>query len=253
MKTRVFKFAVFCLLAFFLILLATQAQENAAQKKTMARRAAITDAQRVLSEIISGIHITGETSIRDFITTNDTIKTNLEGFVRGATISKEDYADKIYRVTLSIDVQKLKAIIGKEFEYDSPYVEAVGSGTTGEKKPRSEAPEKNAQKEWYEQVLQIKGYGAPPNNPTLNKAQKKLDAERSAKMDAYRNIIEQIKGTHVDSKTTVQDFIVQDDSIMTNIQAFVRGARVIKSVLLPDGRHEVTLEISLEPLKAIIK
>ena len=72
-------------------------------------------------------------------------------------------------------------------------------------------------------------------------------------MDAYRNLIEQIKGVNVDSRTTIQDFITRDDTIMTNIQAFVKGARVVSLKNLQDGRAEAVLEISLEPLRAIVE
>jgi hypothetical protein len=225
------------------------AQSNPVQNKLLARRAAISDAYRILSEIIYGIYIDSDTMVRDFITTNDTIRGNLDGFIRAAEIISESYKDEIYKVTMRIDVERLRKLIGKKFKYETPFIEVVGKGA-----PRGDSgPAVSSGRPWYADEIEAKGYGAMSGDPQLSRAQKILMAERAAKLDAYRNLIERIKGVQVDSNTTVQDFITQDDTIMTNIQAFVRGARTVSSKKLPDGSYEVVLRISLNPLKAIIR
>jgi hypothetical protein len=141
--------------------------------------------------------------------------------------------------------------LGRDFDYEVPYIEATGQGA---KPGGDEAPaEEPSDTPWYEKVITAKGYGALSDDPSLSQAQKIIGAKRAAKMDAFRNLVEQIKGVNVTSETTVQDFITQNDTIETNIQAFVQGARVIETKDLGDGSYEVTVEIKLTPLKAIVR
>ncbi len=229
-------------------------QENPAQNRAMARRAALVDAQRILLEMIDGIYIDAETQVKDFITTNDSIKGELDGYVRAAEVVQENYEDDIYTVTMRVNAAKLRAILGHEFEYGAPHIEATGNGAAPTGMQRTPKPEELdiPAENWYEIIVKSEGYGAPPEDAGMSKAQRILNAERAAKMDAYRNLIEEIKGVNVTSETTIQDFITEDDTIETNIRAFVRGARQVSRRQLEDGTVVVTLEISLEPLKSII-
>jgi len=229
------------------------AQENPVQGKLLARRAAIADAQRVLTEMIHGITLGSRTTVQDLITTDDSISGQLGGMIRGAEIVSEDYKNQIYTVKLRIEVAKLNDLLGQDFEYDAPYIEAVGKGAPKGGQRVVKKIEKTVEPEPEKKVIQAKGYGAMPNEPSMPGSQKQLLAERAAKLDAYRNLMEEIKGIQVDSQTTVQDMITQDDTILTNIEAFIRGAKVVKSSLLKDKSYEVIIEIGLEALKAIIE
>lgn len=60
--------------------------KNMAQSKAMAGRGAVVVAQRNLLEIIQGVQINSETTVRDFMTESDVIKTKVEGVLRGATV-----------------------------------------------------------------------------------------------------------------------------------------------------------------------
>lgn len=56
------------------------------QAELMARSGAIAVAQRNLLEIINGVRIVGETTVKDMITTNDYIYKKLDGIIKGAEI-----------------------------------------------------------------------------------------------------------------------------------------------------------------------
>ncbi|MBC7475715.1 MAG: LPP20 family lipoprotein [Candidatus Sericytochromatia bacterium] len=58
---------------------------SAAQRRLMSIRAAKVDAYRQLLEVIEGVHINAETTVRDFVTESDVIKTQVTGIVKGAT------------------------------------------------------------------------------------------------------------------------------------------------------------------------
>jgi hypothetical protein len=92
--------------------------------------------------------------------------------------------------------------------------------------------------------LRAKGAGAPPAR-AASAAQAKLMAERASKVDAYRNLLEQAYGLQVTGVTSVRDFVTQSDSIRTQVDAFIRGAKVVDTRLLDDGSVETDMEITL--------
>jgi hypothetical protein len=70
-------------------------------------------------------------------------------------------------------------------------------------------------------------------------------AERAAKVDGYRNLLEQTYGLQVAGTTSVRDFTTQSDSVRTQVDAFIRGAKVVDTHMLDDGSVEVDMEVTL--------
>jgi len=78
-----------------------------------------------------------------------------------------------------------------------------------------------------------------------NMAQARPMAKRAAVADAYRNLLETIKGVKIDSATTVENFSVTQDVIKTQIDGVVKGARIFKEAYepQPDGSVLSTVEM----------
>jgi hypothetical protein len=110
----------------------------------------------------------------------------------------------------------------------SPLVQVVGNGEIN----------------WAKQMIQATGSGAP-NPEAPNIAAARLGAERAAKADALRNILETVKGVRIDSQTLVVNAMTQSDTIRTQVQGIIRGARVVNTRYLSDGAVEVTVEIAM--------
>jgi hypothetical protein len=70
-------------------------------------------------------------------------------------------------------------------------------------------------------------------------------AERAAKADAYRNLLEAAYGVLVTSSTSVKDLATQNDSVRTTLDGFIRGASLVEVRHLDDGLVEVEMEIKL--------
>ena len=69
----------------------------------LARRAAIVDAQRNLAEYINGAQVDAETTVINFVTTSDVVKSRVSGLIKGAVIVEEQTApDGSYRVVMSV-------------------------------------------------------------------------------------------------------------------------------------------------------
>jgi hypothetical protein len=62
---------------------------NPAQAQLMGTRGAVVDAQRNLLEIIEGVKVTGETTVKDMVTESDVVKTKVEGVVKNARVIGE--------------------------------------------------------------------------------------------------------------------------------------------------------------------
>ncbi|MFP2770629.1 LPP20 family lipoprotein [Oceanisphaera sp. KMM 10153] len=74
--------------------------------------------------------------------------------------------------------------------------------------------------------------------------QKLLHAMRASKMDAYRELTEQLSGVMTSSSSRMNSQILQDGTVSNSSRGVVRGARVVNSY--PDGDMYVTeLELDL--------
>lgn len=81
-------------------------ESEAGQSRYKAKRAAEVVAQRRLLEIVQGLNLSGETTVRDGMLENDKIKTTVQGFLRGATPCGESYdrSEKYARVCMRLDL-----------------------------------------------------------------------------------------------------------------------------------------------------
>ncbi|HKI73147.1 MAG TPA: hypothetical protein VJ998_00770 [Pseudomonadales bacterium] len=94
--------------------------------------------------------------------------------------------------------------------------------------------------------VEAKGMGTVDMSKTVNKIQAKLLAKRAAKVDAQRNLLEEIDGVRVTSGTTVKDAQLESDIIANRVKGLLKGAFVVDdSVTSEDGDllAEVTLGI----------
>lgn len=81
--------------------------------------------------------------------------------------------------------------------------------------------------------------------PQYTAGQQKMMAMRAAQVDAYRNLAEQVQGFRVRGVTTVSAFALQNDTIHTYVDAFIRGARVVGINAIADGNYQANVELEL--------
>ncbi|MBN1902098.1 LPP20 family lipoprotein [Candidatus Sumerlaeota bacterium] len=84
----------------------------ASQAKLMAKRAAKTDAQRQLLEAAKGTHISSETTVENFMTQNDYIRSRVEGVIRSAQILDTRFNDDgSCEMDMRIDMNQIREIV----------------------------------------------------------------------------------------------------------------------------------------------
>lgn len=224
------------------------------QAKLMAKKAAISDAQRNLAETIYGVRLDSRTTVRNFVTENDEIRTNVEAILRGAQVVDTRWdPDGVCTVRMEIPVAALQRALHRGFAYHSDVISAEGHGApnpVGGEPPvirDTPAPEES----WYHLVIKATGSGVAPDD-MVDTPQGKLMAERAAYADALRQLGENIKGVRVTANTTVRNFVTENDEIRTRFDSFLRGARKVETRHLEDGTCEVDVEISLEGMRGFI-
>lgn len=96
-----------------------------------------------------------------------------------------------------------------------------------------------------EKTIRVTGTGFPPDNTNFSIERKKKMAERAAVVDGYRKLLERVVEIRVDSKTTIQNYVTQNDTITVKIDGIVKGAKQVAVRHHKGGMAEVDMEITL--------
>ncbi len=100
--------------------------------------------------------------------------------------------------------------------------------------------------DWDRGVVIAEGLGAPAKfaeTPAVRNA----SAQRAAKLDAARNILEMIKGINISSDTLVKEAMVSNDTIRTQIRGYLYGLHPIGNPrFFSDGTIKVRMEARLQ-------
>ena len=99
--------------------------------------------------------------------------------------------------------------------------------------------------DWGENgVIRAVGIGLPPTD-SVNATHAREMARRAATVVARRNLMEIVQGIHVDSLTTVKNYMVETDVVKNKVQGIVKNARISNEQEFPDGSWQVTVEMPL--------
>lgn len=97
---------------------------------------------------------------------------------------------------------------------------------------------------WLEQRIIAKGIGVPPEK-YYGKPQARPLAQRAAVTEARRNLLEVVKGVHIDSTTRVKNYMLMDDSIVARVKGILKNSNVDRYRIMPDGTVEATVSLPL--------
>ena len=97
------------------------------------------------------------------------------------------------------------------------------------------------------------GYAVISSQPSKNVNQKRLMAIRAARLEATRDLTEQIHGLKVNSRTTMIDAIIQNDTLRATVEGTIRGARTVRINPVGSDTYEVVLELDRDMIAHIMK
>jgi hypothetical protein len=78
-------------------------------------------------------------------------------------------------------------------------------------------------------VLRSVGYGIVDVQPGPTRSEKVLQAIRASRLDAYRELTEQVYGNAIQADTRYNDNRQVSNQLHANVDGLLRGARVVKS------------------------
>ncbi|MGQ0508392.1 MAG: LPP20 family lipoprotein [Myxococcaceae bacterium] len=133
-------------------------------------------------------------------------------------------------------------------------VSALAQGKDAKKDASESAKKGEAKAEagvnWQGQVVKATGSGAPDMKAS-NPAQARLGAEQAAKMDAFRNLLAQVKGIQISAGKTVGEAIEKDE-IRGKVEGVLRGFKVTAKRYFSDSGVEIDVEVPLAALADVI-
>jgi hypothetical protein len=97
------------------------------------------------------------------------------------------------------------------------------------------------------------GYASVASQPAKSINQRRLMAIRAARLEAMRNLTEQVHGIRINSRTTIIDAIVQNDSLRATVDGLIVGAKTVRINPVGSDTYEVVLELDQALINTIMK
>ncbi|MCP4688629.1 MAG: hypothetical protein GY859_11305 [Desulfobacterales bacterium] len=192
----------------------------AGNDRLMSIMAAKTDAQRKLVETVYGFKVRSIEQVENLVASNYEGKTESKtaARIKGIKIEKVVYdrEKRIAKATASVQLKRIKNIDGLEVDLKNKVFRRTGFGTT----PKGD-----------------KG---------------SIQALRAAEVDAYKQLAQQVVGFTLESKTTVENFMLKSDSIKTKVMATSYLANLIDYGWDEYGDAFVKLSLDLDEVSEML-
>ncbi len=94
-------------------------------------------------------------------------------------------------------------------------------------------------------ILRAIGYAPIAPQPGQNSEQKSIMAMKASKIEAYRELAEQVYGQQLKGNTSIANAVAGDDYLQAKVQGVIRGARVTRSYVVGDS-YATELELDMK-------
>lgn len=93
-------------------------------------------------------------------------------------------------------------------------------------------------------VIKAIGYAPISAQPGSQDSVKMLLAIKASKLDAYRELAEQVYGQKIGANHSLANLVLEDTQLKSSVQGIIRGAEVVKTY--PVGEDTYATELSLD-------
>lgn len=100
-------------------------------------------------------------------------------------------------------------------------------------------------------VLNAVGYAPINAQIGVNVSSKRLMAIKASKLDAYRELAEQVYGQKVDGEQELANLILTNNRLKSNVEGVIRGARVVKTYPVGEDTYATELELDMQTVHNI--
>ena len=95
-------------------------------------------------------------------------------------------------------------------------------------------------------VLTAVGY-APIGSPMgVNDAEKNIMAMKASKLDAYRELAEQVYGQRINGKQSLANMVINNAQLQASVEGVIRGAKVVKAYPVGDDTYATELQLDMQ-------
>lgn len=101
-----------------------------------------------------------------------------------------------------------------------------------------------------ESYLTAVGYASISDQKGRNDAEKQVRAMRASKIDAYRELTEQVYGMRVSGRADLADQRLSKESTSGEVDGIIRGAEVVRSYKVGDS-YVTELRLNLKKMKEL--
>lgn len=95
-------------------------------------------------------------------------------------------------------------------------------------------------------VLKAVGYAPINSQMGGNSNEKTLMAMKASKLDAYKELAEQVYGQKIDGKDTLANMVVNNSQLESSVQGVIRGAKVVKAYPVGEDTYATELELDMQ-------
>jgi len=195
------------------------------QDRLGAKRAAEVDADRLLVERIYGLRINAQTCVIDLALGFDEIRGAVDTLTRGIRTKEVKFCDDLsVEVVKEVTIREVVETIDRIVKTDETRFHIKTTEV------------ENITRESHDTDLAVMGNGAVPGSVGLAKIQ----AKRAAEMDCYRRLAERVSGIHLTSDTTVGNFMLANDQILSRVAACLGGVKFTDIVYDQQNACKVT-------------
>ena len=94
-------------------------------------------------------------------------------------------------------------------------------------------------------VLTAVGYAPITSQQGDSETVKTLMAIKASKLEAYRELAEQVYGQRIEGKQSLSSLVVNNETLRASVEGVIRGARVVKSYPVGEDTYATELELDM--------
>jgi outer membrane protein FlgP len=98
-----------------------------------------------------------------------------------------------------------------------------------------------------------RGFAQVAGQPGTTVNERRLLAMRAARLDALRDLTEQVHGIRISSDSLVRDAVLRNDQLAAHVEGTLRGARTVSIEPKGDDGYSVVMELDADTVAYIVR